>query len=228
MRNAHVTRCLDNAQGLQKSCSSSLGDNAKRSTIDLDIIYLDEKDSDFVSPGKMPPAKRIKSSKMCQGTLSVTNNGTFAVSKPLVESASDVGNSVKVEAKLGNLDCEIASLRETLGNIDEKIAALEKMKVATMKDLQKKLKQKAQLSAKRTVLVGSERRPLQAVLRHVFHNLQNLSTMYQKSMAPQQQFWNKENQSDTAPLWELSKQYYNDTALIQELNVIHESQYLAA
>lgn len=198
---------------------------------EYDIMYIDDKDPDFTSPvPKKRSPKRPKGAgvKTFQGTLSVDKKGKMLVQKPIVETASNIETVVKVAPISKNIDSEISSLRETLGNIDEKIAALERLKEATRRELSKKLKLQAQKTARTTVLDGCERRPLETVMGVVFsaagHVDNNINTAHNSrglrdfnSCKYEEELSTTQRCRERAPLWELSKLDSTFDVVVNEL-----------
>lgn len=177
-REAHVNACLDKGFKLEK----------KRSN---DVIYVDEKDPDFLSP------KATK--KLGQGKLDVGKNGRLSVVKQS-EVVSSSSSNVNVDFIAGDLDSEISAYRLTIGNIEVQQAELEKQKEMIKKNLSKVLKKRAMLTAQKTVLVGCERRPLKDVLKCIFPDSDNATHRQYKYT---ERITN--NLSTNKPLWDLSK-----------------------
>ena len=229
-----------NTQKVGNSCSNGFSNctvnndnsnNNKRLQSEFseyDVMYIDEKDPDFASPApkkKSPKRPKGTGAKTFQGTLSVDKKGKMSFHKPVVETASNIESAVKVAPISNNIDGEISSLRETLGNIDEKIAALERLKETTRRELSRKLKQKAQKTAQTTVLDGCERRPLETVIGVVFSARGNVnngdntahcghsnSNCEHKVTSVSSEFCKEKN-----PLWELSKLHSNFDVVVNGL-----------
>ena len=213
---------------------------------EYDIMYIDDKDPDFASPPvqkkKSPKRPKGMGAKTFQGTLSVDTKGKMSVKKPPVETANNIESTVKVAPISKNLDGEISSLREQLGNIDEKLAVLERLKESTRNQLAKKLKQKAQQTAQTTVLDGCERRPLEAVMGVVFSNTasNNINNIVNNNMCSSHLDEEKVDNCAMdykeldpasknrlkAPLWELSKLRSTFDVVVEELDICTKNPVL--
>jgi len=207
-RDIHVNKCLDKCQSDKKRGGF---------TSDQDIVFLDVKDTDFVSPLKV--AKKPKA----QGKLKIDSSGNFVVSKP--ENNITVLETYKKAAhEDGNLDSEISASRLNIGSIEARIAELQRQREDERKNLSRLLKRKTVAIAQSTELVGRERRPLENVLNIVFPNMSYIRSA-KDSMLQIGTNSSKIELNKVCPLWELSKlssSMFNTTPFLGVSNQIED------